>query len=92
MAKPKNAKNTLIRLMGYLKPHTPQLIFVGLCILISTLASTTGTYMLKAAVDDYIEPLTKQFADGLAVRRRRLISHRSCPRSRPSRCRTGCPA
>ncbi len=66
-AKPKNAKHTLARLMGYLKPHTPKLILVGLCILLSTLASTTGTYMLKAAVDDYIEPLAKQFADGLAV-------------------------
>ncbi|MBR1585218.1 MAG: ABC transporter ATP-binding protein [Clostridia bacterium] len=64
MAKPKNAKGTLTRLMGYLKPHRARLILVAACILISTLASTTGTYMLQSVVDDYLTPLVNQRAAG----------------------------
>ena len=66
-AKPKNAKGTLRRLIGYLKGHRTRLILVTLCILCTTLASTTGTYMLRSAVDDYLMPLVEQRTAGLAV-------------------------
>jgi len=65
--KPKNAKGTLTRLLGYLKPHRWRLILVSLCILGSTLISTTGTYLIKSVVDDYIRPLKDQFLAGSAV-------------------------
>ncbi|MBQ9265245.1 MAG: ABC transporter ATP-binding protein [Clostridia bacterium] len=67
IAKPKNAKGTLTRLLGYLKPHKVRLILVSLCILLSTLAATTGTYMLQSVIDDYLMPLVSQRAAGLAV-------------------------
>ncbi len=67
MAKPKNAKGTLRRLVGYLGGHKARLILVALCILLSTLASTTGTYLLRAAVDDYLTPLVARAGEGLQV-------------------------
>ena len=67
IVKPKNAKGTLTRLMGYLKAHRVRLILVSVCILLSTLASTTGTYMLQSVVDDYLVPLVQQRAAGSAV-------------------------
>ena len=67
MAKPKNAKVTLGRLLSYLKPHTVRLILVSLCILISALISARGTFLLKTVVDDYILPLMEQRLSGLPV-------------------------
>ena len=67
IAKPKNAKGTLARLMGYLKPQRGKLIVVAVCILLSTLITTTGTYLLKSVVDDYLIPLRNQYMAGSAV-------------------------
>ncbi len=67
IAKPKNAKGTLRRLIGYLKPHRARLVTVAVCILLSTLITTTGTYLLKTVVDDYIKPLREQFSSGASV-------------------------
>ena len=67
IAKPKNAKGTLRRLMSYLGGHKKRLILVAFCILISTLVSTTGTYMLKSAVDDYLMPMVSKAAENAAV-------------------------
>ena len=67
IAKPKNAKGTLRRLMGYLAPYGGRLILVAVCILLSTLASTTGTYMLKTVVDEYITPLAKTYLADMPV-------------------------
>ena len=67
IAKPKNAKGTLSRLIGYLGKSKKQLILVALCILISTLASTTGTYLLQSVVDDYLTPMVEQAAQKLEV-------------------------
>ena len=60
IAKPKNAKSTLIRLIGYLKPNKGKLLIVTLLIILSTAASTVGTYLLKDVVNTYIEPLVGQ--------------------------------
>ena len=65
--KPKNAKGTLTRLLGYLKSHRVRLILVSVCILCSTLISTTGTYLIRSVVDDYILPLKDQYLQGLPV-------------------------
>ena len=67
VAKPKNAKGTLRRLIGYLGRQKNRLILVALCILLSTLAATTGTYLLRMAVDEYLTPLAAQAAQGLQV-------------------------
>ena len=67
VVKPKNAKGTFTRLLGYLKAHRLRLILVSVCILASTLISTTGTYMIRSVVDDYILPLADRHLAGLDV-------------------------
>ena len=64
-AKPKNAKGTFRRLVSYLAPHKGKLLLVAGCILISTAASATGTFLLKDVVNSYISPLIGQAAPDL---------------------------
>ncbi len=45
--KPKNAKGTLARLFGYLKPHWLKMLVVVFCVVLSSLGSVVGTYLLK---------------------------------------------
>ena len=45
-AKPKNAKGTFRRLVSYLAPQKGKLLLVAICIVISTAASATGTFLL----------------------------------------------
>ena len=59
-AKPKNAKGTFRRLVSYLAPHKGKLIAVAGCIIFSTAASATGTFLLKDVVNSYIQPLIVQ--------------------------------
>ena len=62
-AKPKDAKGTMRRLMGQLAPHKVKLIATALCIMISTAASTTGSYLLKDVINNYIVPLRNTFTE-----------------------------
>ena len=66
-AKPKNARGTLRRLMKELGAHKAKLIVVALCIAISTGCSTFGTYLLKDAINVYIQPLRQQFSEAGAM-------------------------
>ena len=67
VGKPKNAKGTFKRLVRYLAPHKGKLALVALCILMSTAATTTGTYLLRNVINDYINPLIARAAEGAAV-------------------------
>ena len=53
----KNPKNTLLRLLSYLKKHLPVLIVVLICILATALASVTGSKALGNLVDEFILPM-----------------------------------
>ncbi len=53
----KNPKRTLLRLLSYLKKYLPVLIVVLLCILMTSIAQTTGSRSLGTLVDDYILPM-----------------------------------
>ena len=72
-AKPKNAKGTFRRLVSYLAPHKGKLLLVAGCIIISTAASATGTFLLKDVVNSYITPLIGQAAPDLMLFARFLI-------------------
>lgn len=50
-------KKTVKRLLSYMKPFTPQLIVVCVCILITSGASVASSLFLKTLIDDYILPL-----------------------------------
>ncbi|MBR5109217.1 MAG: ABC transporter ATP-binding protein [Clostridia bacterium] len=64
-AKPKNAKGTFRRLVSYLAPQKGKLLLVAGCIVVSTAASATGTFLLKDVVNSYITPLIGQAAPDL---------------------------
>ncbi|GLU52963.1 multidrug ABC transporter ATP-binding protein [Dyadobacter frigoris] len=54
--KPKNMSLTVRRLWGYLQKNKLGLFTVVLFILINTLASLTGSYLLRPLINDYIIP------------------------------------
>lgn len=58
-SRPKNLKGTMGRMLAYMKGYKARLIIVLVCIVISAVVSAVGTYMLKPAIDTYIEPLMK---------------------------------
>ena len=49
--KPKNAKHTIARLLGYLRPYTLHLILVLVCMLTSTVTSLIGSYLLSPVIN-----------------------------------------
>ncbi len=49
--KPKDTKKTLSRLMSYLRPFIPRFIAVIFCMLVSTVTSLIGSYMLAPIID-----------------------------------------
>lgn len=67
VSKPKNMKNTLIRLFKYMKSDIWALIIALLCVLISTVCSLAASYMLRPIINNYIIPAkeTKELS-GLA--------------------------
>ncbi len=48
---------TLFRLLSYMKAYKGQLIFVVICILLSSIASAVSSLFLQTLIDDYIVPL-----------------------------------
>ena len=58
--KAKNPKKTLARLLSYLKPYRVNLVFVVVCILVSSLATALSSYSLEPLINNYITPLTGQ--------------------------------
>lgn len=55
-AKPKNTKQTLRRILGYVGQYKWQVILVVLGVLLSSGANIAGTYLLKPVINDYIVP------------------------------------
>ena len=49
--KPKNTKTTIVRLLGYLRPHVPALVLVLICMLASTVTSLIGSYLLSPVIN-----------------------------------------
>ena len=56
VGKPKDAKNTFLRVLAYLKPYRRLLPIVALCIIVSSLSGVVGTYLLKPILNEYIVP------------------------------------
>ena len=56
----KDPKKTLLRLLSYLKKHTPVLIIVLLCVFITAFASIRGSTALGDLVDNFILPMVAE--------------------------------
>lgn len=54
---PKVKKETITRLLSYLKEYKVQFTFVLVCITISALVGVAGSMFLQTLIDDYIAPL-----------------------------------
>ena len=54
--KPRNTKRTLLRLISYMGRHNFSMFVVGILVIVSSLASVFGTYMLKPIINQYIIP------------------------------------
>ena len=50
-------KNTVKRLLSYFKDYKWKMVFVFVCIVISTVASVASSIFIKSLIDDYIAPL-----------------------------------
>lgn len=57
VARPKNAKKTIFRLIKYMGQFKKLWPVVFVCVLVSSLAGVAGTYLLKPAINNYIVPL-----------------------------------
>lgn len=55
----KDPGKTLLRLLSYMKKYIPILIFVLVCILVTSIAQAVGSRSLGTLVDDYILPMVE---------------------------------
>ncbi len=60
--KAKNPKQTMARLMGYMKPYKWRLIGMVACIILSTVAQVASNSSLSTLIEDYIKPMLGQQA------------------------------
>ena len=58
--KAKNPKQTILRLLGYMKPYRKTLVLVVVCILLASFAQAASSKSLEYVIDDYIKPLLGQ--------------------------------
>jgi ATP-binding cassette subfamily B protein len=58
--KAKDPKKTFFRLLSYLKPYTPRLIGMVVCILLSTVATVASNGSLESLIEDFIKPMLAQ--------------------------------
>ena len=58
--KAKNPKKTFLRLLSYLKPYTPRLVGMVVCIILSTVATVVSNGSLNTLIEDFIKPMLSQ--------------------------------
>ena len=66
--KPKNSKATIRRLLSYLNEDKGKMFLAFFCVLLNTIASLAGSYMLRPIINTYIAPVDGSRGDvaGLA--------------------------
>ena len=68
--KPKNAKDTVKRIIGYMGHFKALWLVVLACVLVNSLTGVAGAYLIKPALNNYIIPMIGQ-ANPLRDRRTR---------------------
>ena len=61
--KAKDPKKTLTRLLGYMKKYVPILLIVFACIVMTSIAQTTGNAALGTLVDEHILPMVSNSSE-----------------------------
>lgn len=67
VVKPKNQKETMLRIWGYLRVQKVELISVVIFVIISTLLSLVGPFLIGKTIDDYIVKLDVSGAIRMAL-------------------------
>ena len=65
--KPKDTKKTLSRMLGYAKGYTGRIIAVLLCMMLSTVTSLIGGYMLAPVINKLSETVAPDLAGNLSL-------------------------
>ncbi len=65
---PKNSKATVKRLLSYLNEDKPKMMLAFFCVIVNTVASLAGSYLLRPIINTYIAPVDGSRGDvaGLA--------------------------
>lgn len=66
---PKNSKATVKRLFGYLNEDKPKMVLAFFCVVVNTLASLAGSYMLRPIINTYIAPTDGSRGDAAGLAR-----------------------
>ena len=66
---PKNSKATVKRLMKYLNEDKPKMALAFFCVIVNTLASLAGSYMLRPIINTYIAPVDGSRGDAAGLAR-----------------------
>ena len=66
--KAKNPKQTLSRLLGYLKPFRATLVIVVICLGVAAFAQALSSKSLQYIIDDYITPMLGQTNPSYRIR------------------------
>ncbi|MEG0379539.1 MAG: ABC transporter ATP-binding protein, partial [Eubacterium sp.] len=64
---PKNSKATVGRLLRYLKDDKPKMLLAFVCVLVNTIASLAGSYMLRPIINKYIAPIDGSRGDAVGL-------------------------
>ncbi len=67
--RPQNSMETIRRLLGYLKGDTPKLFGAFVCIILNTLGTLLGSYMLRPIINTYIVPADGSRGDAAGLLR-----------------------
>lgn len=71
--KPQNVGKTIGRLASYLKEDSLHLVFVMVCVIISTATNLAGSYMLRPIIDNYIVPVDGTAGDPAGLARSLML-------------------
>ena len=66
---PKDAKQTVRRLLGYLNEDKGKLMLAFLCVIVNTIATLAGSYMLRPIINTYIAPVDGSRGDAAGLAR-----------------------
>lgn len=67
--RPKDSRVTVRRLMAYLREDNLKMTFAFLCVIINTLCTLLGAYMLRPIINTYIAPLDGSRGDAAGLAR-----------------------
>lgn len=71
--RPKNSGETVRRLLGYLKGYRVQMTLAFACIIINTVCTLSGSYMLRPIINRYIVPVDGSRGDAAGLARALVV-------------------